>query len=475
MNRRIVIVLLMMAVYAGGTGCTPKHVREARQVLTEADSLRLKGIFMTSPDDSLRIAEATKTLLPWRFVYAADYAKACFHYGRTLRAKGHYPEAMQCFLNVIHSRSRDCIIKGRAYSNIADLCQLEGNYDLAYDMHVISADCFKNGGNMQAYYYAINNMALQRAFQKDKPRTYELLSVIEKECTDKVVLTKILETKAIACRYVGENDSALAYAQELQTQGNREPTGYMIKAQAYSRLGIADSALFYAKYIMENSPNMMDKYNALYILANRDKSISNDSILKLTSLRADIGKEHTLRQESVSHAVELLQQDMKPNYKWVYGAVVTLIITGVIILIVLSVTKKRRAAKHAQLEQVQQQIEMHHQDIYQQLEQECKILRNQTQEQLTATLQWKNYDNMCSYVDARFYGLVSKLRLNYTTLSEQNIRLCVLLFLNIPKQNMAALLYCSPNSIGKLKERTAEKMGTHSAQLYDFLWKMMCK
>ena len=401
-------------------GCKPEVVEEAETLLCEADSLRVKGIV---PTDSALWAETVAAMRPWRLFYPTDYAKANYYYGYLLRTKGHHPQAMQCFIDASKAKTNDHVLLGRIYSNIADMCRLEGNYDLAYSIYENSRDQFKQGENNRMYYYAINNLALQRAFQKDKPAAYELLSVIERECTDSAVLTKTLETKAIACRYMDEQDSALYYAIRLQENGNREPTGYMIKAQVYSKLGIADSAVYYAQYIMEHSASITDKYNALYILSHKDKDLSNDSVLTLTSQRADLGAEYTHRQESLSHAVEIYQQSIKPDYRWIYGIVVTVIVIGLILLIILLSTKKRRNLAQRQIEQQAQNIE-------QQYIQNCTNLSHLTTVQFANTVNWKNFDDMCKYINAALNNFADTLQQQYPSLTERELRLCILVLMN---------------------------------------------
>jgi len=442
-------------------GCKPAVVKETEQTLAVADSLRLKGI---APTDSALWAETVASLTPWRYFYPTDYAKANFYYGFLLRMRSHYPESMQCFIDVTKSRTKEYAWKAKAWTNMGDFCRLEGNYDLAYEMHVHAADCFRRDSNMRAYYYEINNQALQRALQKDKSAAYELLSIIERECTDSAVLTKALETKAIACRYVEEHDSALYYAIRLQANGNREPTGYMIKAQVYSKLGIADSAVYYAQYIMEHSTSKTDKYNALYILSHKDKDLSNDSVLTLTSQRADFGTEYTRRQESLSHAVEILQQELSRPYdwRWIY------IVLGIITLIGGCIGIQYAIRSHRLMKKFD--IEM-----YATLEEKCGALQKMTERQLITTIYWDNYTSMCGYLNAHMNNFVNKLLVLNNTLTEQNIRLGTLILIGCSYKRTASLLNLSENSMSKLKQILADKLGTKIKDLHTFLLTLASK
>ena len=481
-NHTLYAILLILSLSL--IGCKPGVVEEAETLLCEADSLRVKGI---PPTDSSLWAQTVADLSPWRYFYSTDYAKANYYYGYLLRLKDHSPEAMQCFINATHTHTKDYNLLGRIWSNIGQMCRMDGNYDLAYEIYQKTVDYFQLAHNETAYYYAISNMALQRALQEDKPATIALLSKIEQECTDSAVLNKILEIKAFACYKAEEYDSVIYFVNRLHSQGYHKSTGYVNKAQAYWYLHQYDSSLYYAQIALSYPCNRIDSVSMLYITSHHNPSIDSDSILSITSERADKQVEYTHAQEQLAHAVEILEQSMKPNYKWVYGAAATLFIIGVILTIILFVTKRHRAAKHAQLKaeeekhrtlvsknsELEQKCEVRQTDIQTRLEHECQALRTLTDKQFVSSLHWRDYDMMLSTVEMRFYGFIGKLQNYYQT--EQNTRLCILLFIDIPKHRMAELLYCSPNSIGKMKERVAEKIGVRGNELHDFLWKMMCE
>ena len=159
---RHIFLLTVLLIFIG---CKPHVVREAEVTLAEADSLRTHGI---PPTDSARLAQTVADLSPWRLFYPTDYAKANYYYGRLLRAKGNYPAAMKCFINATHAHTKDYLLLGRVYANMANMCQLEEDYDLAYKVYEKSHEQFAKSGNSIMYYYSLNNMAIQKAFQQDK-------------------------------------------------------------------------------------------------------------------------------------------------------------------------------------------------------------------------------------------------------------------------------------------------------------------
>ena len=441
--------------------CSHRALHEAQSVVAEADSLRTVGQLYP---DSTQLAQAYTTLKHWQNIRPDDYARACYYYGRLLRSAEHYPEAMTCFINATHSRSTDYHILGRVYSNMADLCQLEGNYDMAYDMHVLATDCFKKDGNLRAYYYGINNMAVQRAQQKNKQAVDSLLSFIESECSDSLVLADISETKAIVFRNVGEYDSAIYYANALLAHNRNCARAYKIKAQAFSFLHQGDSSILYASLVVANSKSLFDLNNMYYILTHDDESQSKDSIRHASAKRSDIQKLIAIRQGELSHAVEILQQDMhrKPDRRWLYVLVGFMMLVGGGLGLLYTYRRSRRIKKDAE-------------GMRATLEKKCEAIVQLSDKQQTSTIYWNDYSALCYFMDVNMNGIVNKLLQQNPNLTEQNIRLSITILIGFSYSRSADLLRLSKASISKSKQILAAKLGTDIKSLRSYLMDMACQ
>ena len=458
------------------------RVQEACGMVAEADSLRAVGQAFT---DSVAIADAVEALYPMRFVYPTDYAHANYYYGRLLREHGNHPAAMEAFLRTVHSRTRDHAIKGRAYCNMGIMAGLATEHELAYNVYKCSAGEFLTAQDTTAYYYALIDMAFEQAKLCNKSKAYEILAIIESQCSNQTILTKLLETKAEACILVHQNDSALYYSTLLWEKGNHEPTGLLIRAQAYDNMGQKDSALLYANMLLESSSFYGDRFNALYIITHNDTTINVEEVLNLTSDRTDIQMEYTEIRALLSQAAQLLLQDLnrKPDLRWLIAIIATIIVIG--IGIIVYVRKKKR-----QHRLISQQIEDEQQNIIA-LKSQLHLL-NEKQEHKQAELQasveklcalllrsdnlheigWQDYPAMCEEVNARFNLLIAKLQMK-GIVSERELRLCVLTLIGHGRARTAELLNYSPSGIGKLKDMTAKKMGSTGKDLHDFLLKMV--
>lgn len=463
--------ILFLMIICGLTSCTPRSIREAQSVVVLADSLRAEGCVYS---DSAQLAQAYHTLHRSRAVYPDEYAHACYHYGKLLRAKDDPVAAMQCFINASHSRTHDYHILGRIYSNMSDLCHLASEFPLAYDMYERSGEMYLRNGDTLLYYYDLNNMAYELAEQSRKEETLEMLSKIESQCSDKYVLAKVQETKAEMYLKCQQNDSAIYWAHQSLAIDDTNPTCVLIKAQAFSQLEINDSALFYANIVLNNPyASKQNIFNALYYTSHLDSTLSSKDVCTLTSQREDIRYyEYEPQMKKLKDAVRLLQQTLmhKPNLGWLYTLLGTLL-TGAV-LISWYISRKRK--KHELLSQHINDLENKNREtiarLRQQVEDRCSIIVHSPV--LKEDLCWNDFDIMCNVINQHFGLLASKLQQSYH-LSEREIRLCVLTLLNLGYDQMAEMLYYAPNGIGKFKLRVARKLGTTAKNLRQFLIEMI--
>ncbi len=96
----------------------------------------------------------------------------------------------------------------------------------------------------------------------------------------------------------------------------------------------------------------------------------------------------------------------------------------------------------------------------------CEVFRNSTN--LKSVLCWNDYDSMCDNVDKQFYLLATKLK-RRGILKEKEVRLCILVFLDISYKDMADILPYAESGIGKFKYSTAKKIGVETKNLRTYL------
>ena len=461
------------------TGCSSRALHEAQDVVKTADSLRAEGVAYT---DSMALAEAYNTLEKWQYLYPTDYARACYYYGRLLRNNDDPVAAMQVFINGTHSHTRDYHILARTYSNMGSICHLASEYQLSYDMYSRSADMFLKNGDTLLYYHSLNNMAIEQAVQGKKESTLELISIIWQNSSNPDLIMQTMETEAEMYFQRQQYDSALFYTSKALKYNPHSTSSLLVRAQTYSFMHVGDSAVHYAKLVLKNTDEPCNINNALYILTNDDETKDKQSIRETAANRSDVQKILEIRQGKLSQAVHTLEQDLhkRPNLLWLYAIIATLAIVSSIIIIYRRHQQRRHnlikqhiadlqveAYKTQELhDELKNEVSHIQENKLYQLEQMCEALRSS--KDISKELKWKDFDGMCEMIDTHFYLLTSKLR-QQNLLSEQEIRLCVLVLLDLSRNQMADMLNYSQNGMGKFKYRIAQKLSTEGKNLRTYL------
>ena len=459
------------------SSCT--SIREAQDVVSTADSLRSEGVLF---DDSAKLASAVSALEPLRLIYPTAYAHANYYYGRLLREAGNQPEAMLAFLRVVHSRTKDHEIIARSWSNIANMCRLAADHELAYEIYKRSAEEFLKANDSIAYYYAINNYAYECAEMRKKTIAFESLRIIEEQCIDSNVMARVLETKAEACLKSNEYDSVLFFINHTYPPFSRETSNLLLRAQAFSYLEEKDSALFYARQVINGASSWFEKNNAYYILANFDDSSSKSDVLQVAADRSDIQKLIEIRQGQLSQATQLLEQDLtrKPNLTWLWTFLVTLCIIATSTSIYIRKKKAKRQLISQQVEALQQtrdslsaqtrQIENEQKLRQEKMLAEIELFCNSiTEENMKKELCWIDFTQMCTIVNQRMFGLVDKLKARGIT-SMTEIRICVLLALDrFNAKQMANVVPCTYDSFKTTKSLIVKKLNVSRENIHSYL------
>ena len=483
---------IMMTVIVAGiiAACTPRSVREAQRVVAQADSLWAEGkMYGVDAGDSAQLAQTYKSLSSFNVPLlstlnaqlSTSYAHACYHYGKLLCAKENPVEAMQAFISATHSRTRDYHILGRVYSNMGDICRIVDNHFLAYDMYQLSADYFLYDQDTLFYFYGLNNMAFELAKQRKEQEAQNLLRLIRTYPNTSLYI-KSLETEALLYQSLKKYKSVIAIMNLLQSYGYKDVFGYTMKARAFSNVSQKDSALWYARKAVSLDPEGNTAIAAYYILSHDDNTLNSNSIRIITSARADVQKSWAYSQGKLSQAVQLLEQDLnrEQDWRWLYASMGTLIIISIGIWMYVYKQHKKRELLSQKVEELKQSAsaiqkkqdklqtsyQTNHQRMEEDIMRQCLLLCEN--ENLVKELAWSDFEAMTKVADKHFYKLISKLR-NMQVLNETEIRLCLLVLLDMNRAEISDTLPYSLSGVGKLKDHTAKSLGTTGKNLRQFL------
>ena len=361
-------------------------------------------------------------------------AESYYRQGRELREVDEPVAAMKSFMAATRVHSREYTFKARSWSNMATMCRMGERHDLAYQLYEQSLEQFALAKDTLAQAYALNNMAWEQAVQGNKNAATSLIDAALNLCADTAVEHKVLESRAAACLYAGEYDSALVY-----TNMASSPSPYfdILQAQAYTFLGNNDSALYYAKRVVTETDNPRYLDNVYYILTFCDSTAQANEVRALAASRADILMNLERNRadwiEAMLLAENALAKPKKPLPWWYWLAWMAIVIL-IVDALAYGIPRRKKANS---------------------LEQQCRMLRKSAN--LREELQWNNYPQFRAVCDERLSSIVSKLE--QRGLSEREIRICVLVLIGLTYAQMADVLIRAESGIGKDKYLIAKRLG----------------
>ena len=249
-------------------------------------------------------------------------------------------------------------------------------------------------------------------------------------------------------------------------------------ASAFYDIGQIDSAVFYAQKVTQEYNGVPgNNVSAYYIL--HKYAILNDDIHaadSLASLRMDEKRKAEVKKADSMEGIQVFEEYLAycEVYRW---RVLLCCLAGILALssVVALLWYWQRAKKevHAQAEAVQQAKMEYHQTLEEQRNQRMEALVQHVEHfrrrYPKPNKEWSDYEKIRTELNQSLLCLLDKLA--EKKLSEKEIRLCVycLLYHDVSTKVLAEYMIYSAVGIRTFKQRTAQKLGTTAANLYDFL------
>ena len=474
--------------------CACSGVKDAQQTVAVADSLRVNhGVAYANGvpannvqrgvGDSLALAEAYVTTGKWRYIYPDDYARACYYYGRLLRFRNDQVSAMRAFIAGTHAPYvqrliplpwfNDYHILGRIYSNMGTLCHIDDEFQISCDMYEQSAANFLKAKDSLMYHCAELSKIFEIIELQKEDSALAMLADIERTRQDEYVLSLANLIRGYAYRNKCEYDTAIYYA-NLVAPAYHDPAWLTLKAQCFASVERWDSAVYFADLIMKHpAAPIQNRYNVAYIIIHADAALTDTAKDSLIDYRSDLGVMRREEKSALSHAVEILQLDLQNELSDTEKilCIVAIILLPVLVFFLIRYLYKllhRLRAEASVRQEVMQQYEIHQNKRLHELEKTCKRLR--AADDLKAELHWSEYKEMCAQVDLLFDNFTKYLLQDYQ-LNETEIRLCILVIIDLPQKQIARIMPCAESSVKTTKKRTAKKIGTDGKNMRNYLLK----
>ena len=466
--RHIGKILLVAVLVMSCSSCA--RWREAKMVIAEADSLQGNEKRITRDTAALNFAIETLNG-PLGYLFAKqELAKAYYFMGRNFYYLNDFAKAADYYILCDRLNPKDPLYKGRINSCMGYLCKQDSCFKEALEFYERSSYAFKEAGDEWYYAYNLLNVAechisLHKYYEADS-----LLTIAEAFDIDSTYYARMIETRGLYFFERQEYDPALTYF--LRIENFPRPLearcySYMKIMQIYNQMHDYSNAIEYAKYIILHSSNPNYRLNAYYHLIDYAKM--HDDMELLTNYSHERDDENRRIQDNAEcyaqASSKLKSYILNPNP---YG-VINLCFAGAIILFLMLmvfayITYKRHQSVSRKNEEM----------VYSQEEQRIakrKLFERKIFDHSVYFLQpniWKDTNKLREQANIYCGNIFYRLEETYY-FSEQEMKICLMVLLEFPREQMANYLYVQPNTISKAKWKIAKILGTTSSDLRNFL------
>lgn len=459
---------LLVAMVMGFASCT--SWREAKTVIAEADRLLGEGVIMR---DTLALAEVVEALDNpiGRVIAKEKLVKAYYLMGRNMDDYYHdFSTAADYYIEADRLKTKDLILCGRINSCMGYLCKQDSCFEEALEFYERSSQVFKEAGD--EWYYAHNllnvaecHISLHKYYEADS-----LLTIAEAFDIDSTYYARMIETRGLYFFERQEYDSALTYFLKVETFPRSIAAkcySYMMIMRSYNKLQEYTIATAYAQYIIQHSNNHNYRLNAYFHLIDHAK-IHNDMASLSTFSHARDDENRIVRQYAESYAQasnNLKAYLVNPHpyllINWcIFGGMVAVLLLCIIVYI-LHKHKQCAAHRTAEILRSQEEKNLAARELF-----ERQIFDYSVH--FTSLDTWKDSHKLREQANIYCGNIFYRLEETYH-LSEQDIKICLMVLLEFSREQMANYLYVQPNTISKAKNKIAKQLGTSSAQLREFL------
>ena len=444
----LLVALLVMSV----TSCT--RWREAKEVIMEAERLDSKEIII---GDTAALAKTIRTLGSLGRVFAHDdLAKAYYYLGRNFHNMNDYSTAADYYIVCDRISPTDPIYKGRVNSCMGFLCKQDSCFKESLIFYERANEAFKKSGNERRYANGLVSIAEQYVCLHEYAKADSVLQIASSYDIDSAYYADIVDIKALALYNQEMYDSALVCLLRIKN------TPRSIEARCYSYMKIMhcyeflhqlDNTIIYAEYIISNSKNPAYRSNAYFYLMTNAKWHNDINSLSIYShAREDEDRKLQHDTELCAQAIIKLQTYLEvTNYTnliiSIVAALFVVLSTGIWLVYKCyrGVLKKHAKEKQDRHDLLVRRIYDH--SIY-----------------FTSNKVWQDYKKLREFANSHFDNMFYRLEDAYH-LSEQEMKICLMVLLEYSNKQMAEILFVQPNTISKAKSKIAKQLNTSSTEL----------
>ena len=449
----LLVAMVMMSV----TSCA--RWREAKAVIAKADSLLLHKIVTR---DTAALNFAINTLDgPLGYIFAKqDLAKAYYFMGRNFYYLNDFATAADYYILCDRLNPKDPLYKGRINSCMGYLCKQDSCFEEALEFYLRASCAFKESGTEWYYAHNLLNVAEQYVNLKEYARVDSLLDIAKGYEIDSAYYARRVDVRALALFNQQLYDSALVCLlsiKDCERPIDAKCFSYMKIMQAYIHLDNYEYANTYAQFIIKNTQTPNYKTNAYYTLLKIEEKNKNAILVaNLAYLRKDEDRKIRFESEYYAQASDKLKiylENPYPHRRLYIIIVCSALVVVVLFWIIYVLIRRHQCALQKRDEEKQARRDLLARRIY---------------DHSVYFTSWQDYKKLRELANSHFNNMCYQLEDTYH-LSEQEIKICLMVLLEYTNKQMAEILLVQPNTISKAKNKIAKQLNTSSAELHTSL------
>ena len=477
-------ILLVALLAISSTSCT--HWRDAKAVVAEADSLLEHGEII---EDTALLAATINTFNgPLGYVFARnDLSKAYYHMARNFYHAHDYATAADYYILCDRLKPRDPMYRGRVNSCMGFLCKQDSCFAEALEFYERANEAFVN--DERRYANGLVSIAEQYVCLKEYAKADSVLQLAGQYNIDSAYYARMVDVQALASYNQQDYDSALMYLMKIEHYPRNMGAkcySYHLIVQCLYYMNHIDLATPYAKYIIANSYQAGLKTNAYYILIKYAESCNQvEQLAYYSYLREDEDRLVQQYTKSYAEATAILKDYIFNPYPFLYlwiGVSIVILLGGVGVWIYRRKSKQVAAEKQqmeAELrtwkENILQKLDRDKEDI---MNEKRMIIRNiimeYADEFAIGKSVWDKDKDIFRLADSCFGFVIHRLKHKYN-LRNSELKICLMVLLDFPTKDCAKMTSYTEKGYPTIKRRLAERLGTSSGDMRDFLIDFIAK
>ena len=479
----VLIALLVMSC----TSCA--RWRKAKAVLAEADSLLVEGVVIR---DTAALGEVINALEnPLRRIFAREeLTKAYYLMGRNLDDYHHnFSDAADFYIKADRLETKDWVLRGRINSCMGFICKQDSCFTEALEFYERACEAHQKSDNTWYYAHNLLNIAEQYVNLGEYNKADSVLQLAGQYNIDSAYYARMVDVQALASYNQQDYDSALMYLMKIEHYPRNMGAkcySYHLIVQCLYYMNHIDLATPYAKYIIANSYQAGLKTNAYYILIKYAESCNQvEQLAYYSYLREDEDRLVQQYTKSYAEATAILKDYIFNLYPFLYlwiGVGCIILMGGVGVWIYRRKSKQVVAEKQqmeAELrtwkENILQKLDRDKEDI---MNEKRMIIRNiimeYADEFAIGKSVWDKDKDIFRLADSCFGFVIHRLKHKYN-LRNSELKICLMVLLDFPTKDCVKMLSYTEKSYPTIKRRLAERLGTSSGEMRDFLIDFIAK